>query len=342
VGVNRALSTYKPMALYSGTAVAHNFINRLELRGNGLEVIAVPHQTFVGNIIGGSREPAEIREHGAEVKLTSCPLFEAGASPEFCVAISHCALEAIVEEINSEYEVVFTHHLTLGDPHCRYVFRRRDDPHKDLKDLGALIKTLPTVDLPDAEKEALTVSFNCSIWQNMVRTLLTVQNPEEMLKSLEGPLTAEGRAFGEAFIGANGPGPGDFKAVQEAMLLLGSALGQEQHKISETADAVMMQADLCALADGPVEACLQFETLANGVCQTIRPDCEFRHESMRTRGDKTCQWTIRKKPQPEVTNEPRAPEEFGGSALELLKKRLVKGEITPDEYRELRDVLLEK
>jgi uncharacterized membrane protein len=30
------------------------------------------------------------------------------------------------------------------------------------------------------------------------------------------------------------------------------------------------------------------------------------------------------------------------SALELLKKRLVKGEIGPEQYRQLRDILLER
>jgi hypothetical protein len=81
VGVEKALSAYRPMGVYSGTAMAHNFIGRLDLRGDGLEVIGVPQQTLMGNMYGGSSEPVEIREHGATVKHTSCPFFEAGAPP---------------------------------------------------------------------------------------------------------------------------------------------------------------------------------------------------------------------------------------------------------------------
>ena len=62
-----------------------------------------------------------------------------------------------------------------------------------------------------------------------------------------------------------------------------------------------------------------------------------------SKGDKTCHWTIRKKG--EVAKEKTKSElakEPGETALELLKKRLVKGEISQEQYRQLRDILLEK
>ena len=49
----------------------------------------------------------------------------------------------------------------------------------------------------------------------------------------------------------------------------------------------------------------------------------------------------RKKDTP-VRIKEKSPKESGESAIELLKKRLVKEEITAEQYRELRDLLLEK
>jgi uncharacterized membrane protein len=61
-----------------------------------------------------------------------------------------------------------------------------------------------------------------------------------------------------------------------------------------------------------------------------------------TKGDKTCHWTIRKKGAAKEKPQGEAAKEPGETAFELLKKRLVKGEITPEQYRQLRDIMLEK
>jgi hypothetical protein len=123
-------------------------------------------------------------------------------------------------------------------------------------------------------------------------------------------------------------------------------LGSSHHRRgtnSSNKDLVEGQIDECPFSGGPTEICSQYEAFFNGLCEAINPDCEFAYDRMMTKGDKTCHWTIRKKGEP-AKEKPQgeAAKEPGENAFELLKKRLVKGEITPEQYRQLRDILLEK
>jgi len=58
--------------------------------------------------------------------------------------------------------------------------------------------------------------------------------------------------------------------------------------------------------------------------------------SRMTKGDKTCHWTIRKK------GGPLREKSTEDDALRTLRLRFAQGEITPEQYREFRDVLMEK
>lgn len=325
VGVARALDIYKPMGLYSGMAIAHNFTSRLGLKGRDLEALAVPVHAFVGNMYGGCSGPVEFRERGAEVRFSKCPSHSAGASPEYCVAVSHNAAEGITKAINPDYEIIYTHHLTQGDPFCRYVVRRRSCKGEGLDDLGDIVRVMPPVELPDEERAALTISYHCSIWINMMRALLEVEGAEEVLRSVEPPTAAIGRELGEMLRKAGGPFEATLPGLQEAVGLLGSALGQEQHALSQTDGEIVTEVRLCALADGPEEACRQFEMLANGLCASLCPDCELRHIHMRTRGEGRCSWVIRMRRGGEGGAPPDEP-------ARILAVRYAKGEIPEEEF----------
>jgi hypothetical protein len=62
---------------------------------------------------------------------------------------------------------------------------------------------------------------------------------------------------------------------------------------------------------------------------------------MITKGDSTCHWVVRKKDAPIGVKDVK-PTESKDSALELLKMRLVMGEISLEQYCQLGDLLMEK
>lgn len=292
VGAERALSAYREMGIYSGRAVAQNFMGRLDLKGDELKAIAVPLYAIRNNSYGGRADPIEIREHGAVVRITSCA--NSKAPPEFCM-LTHFAAEGIAREVNPEYEIIFTHHLTQGDPYCRYVVRKRSDPFRDLEDLGDLIELMPSIDLPLEEREAITISIESSFWVNWMKVFVEQAGAEQVIAMIRGPSDAKGREFGVILSREMQMANGDARKVEKGIEVLGEALGQEHVPLSEGSREVEVEVKHCALADGPVQACMQFEFLANGICHSIGPDYELRHESMRTRGDDHCIWAVRKK-----------------------------------------------
>ncbi len=338
-GAQKVLSAYQPMGEYAGHATARNFLNKLELKGNGADIIAIPIYAFVNNLLDCSCDPIEIRERGVEVRMTSCYVSKVGAPPEYCIAVTHNVGKGIIKEINPEFEIVFTHHLTQGDPYCRYVVKRRLDRIGDTNNLGNLLRVLPPIELPESEKEALTTSYSCSIWMNIIRAMIEVLGSEETIALIDGPSRLKGEEFGNGAkkqLCIENAGARDAELVIE---VLGSALGQDYKRLDNSPQIVRTEIEGCVLVDGPIEACKQFELLADGICKSINPNLEFIYNKMRTKGDKTCHWTIRKKREAEKE---KAKEVLpSDDPIKMLTTMYIKGEITEEEFRKKLAVLKE-
>ena len=83
------------------------------------------------------------------------------------------------------------------------------------------------------------------------------------------------------------------------------------------------------------EMCHQYCAFFNGVCEVIDPSYEFVYDRMMTKGDPTCHWVIRKKG---TTPEKVTPKE-DSEVLKKLATRYVMGEISKQEYEELKAIL---
>jgi hypothetical protein len=329
VGAQRVLSAYQPMAEYSGHAMARNFINKLEMKGDGADIVAIPFYAFINNLLNCSCDPIEIRERGVEVRVTSCYMSKVGVLPEFCVAGSHYAGNGIAKEINPEFEMVFTHHLTQDDPFCRYVVKRKSDRMGDIGNLGKILKVLPPIELPESEKEALTTSYTCTIWMNTIRAMLEVLGSEDTIAFIDIASRFKGEEFGKDAKNLLGIENADARDVELVIETLGSALVQDHKRLEDSSDLVRAEIVGCALMDGPIEACKQFELLAGGVCKSISPTYEFSYDRMMAKGDKTCHWTIRKKR--ELVKEKVKEEEASDDPVKTLTMRFARGEITEEE-----------
>jgi hypothetical protein len=95
----------------------------------------------------------------------------------------------------------------------------------------------------------------------------------------------------------------------------------------------------CPFEDVSYEVCKHLEGMLNGICEAINPSYEFAYDRMMTMGDKSCHWTIKKKES--MIEKPESQVADKDEMLRKLKWRLTNGEITPEQYKELRDLLLE-
>lgn len=96
----------------------------------------------------------------------------------------------------------------------------------------------------------------------------------------------------------------------------------------------------CPFKDSPHEICQQFEAFCQGVCHSIHPELSFQYQSKMTNGAANCSWSIMRTGGKKTTSPtaPTIPKE--DEAMRALRLRLAKGEISKEEYQELR-ILLE-
>ncbi len=95
-------------------------------------------------------------------------------------------------------------------------------------------------------------------------------------------------------------------------------------------DEFVMQITDCPCQTFSPEFCGQHGILIDGIIEVLNPAYEFVYDRMMTKGDKTCHWTIRKRAKtPSV----------GQSAQDLLKARLVRGEISEEDYRRMKELI---
>lgn len=74
-----------------------------------------------------------------------------------------------------------------------------------------------------------------------------------------------------------------------------------------------------------------YEYFFKGMVSAINPDYEFTYDRMIMRGDKDCHWTLKKR----VASLPVGSD----PPLEILRKMFAKGEISTEEYLEMKVLL---
>jgi hypothetical protein len=115
--------------------------------------------------------------------------------------------------------------------------------------------------------------------------------------------------------------------------------------VKTTSSEVAGEVKECPFSGSPPEVCDQIEAFWNGAVQSFDPGYEFSYDHMMTKGDMTCHWTIRKKvkltkekPKGEV---PSSEVNERKTALKALALKYAQGEITKEEYNELKELIQE-
>lgn len=93
---------------------------------NGIDLV-INAALYGGTVNGGPRcMEVEMREKGAIVTVHGC-VFK-NAMLEFCLMESHIGFEVICQLADPELESLWTHHLTNGDPFCRFAIKNKTTP----------------------------------------------------------------------------------------------------------------------------------------------------------------------------------------------------------------------
>jgi hypothetical protein len=334
VGSEEALSHLKPYFINTGMAGAHNIptFHGMDFEEGTANLQIIPHMWPM--VTNGRLSNIFLAEDRSGIyEISGCGT--KGRSKEACICVCQFTLNAGVGEARG-WELILDKSLSYGDPTCHLLINAIGNIPK-----VALIDSykIPQNEIPPIQAEGvwefLALSYIGEAWSNATRALIDCVGSERMMAELGSQMRKMGIHFTKRFTNDSVPNGESEQAIISLIDQI-QKLHQRKGSISK------MEGTLsdCPFSSSPPEICLQYQAFFNGVCEAINPDYEFAYDRMMTKGAKTCHWTIRKKGEV-VKAQPSESSELD-EMLKKLKWRLTNGEITPEQYRQLRDILLEK
>jgi hypothetical protein len=324
-GADRTLQAIKPYSMHGGLACASNARRRLGFKGNDLEAVAMPMYWAHAAISRGAQKEMEIREGGAVEEMYYCALMH--APPEICVAISHFVTEGMCEAVNPAFEYIWTHHLTNGDGRCRYVVREKAST-RPVEDLGKLLRTIPKVELTEEEKRVLADGILAEQWNDFIKASLDLNGSELTVKIVAPYSMKTGVGLGSLFTPSSSDDREPVQIALDAVSRCRLALLQER-TAKHTSLGMAGETTSCPFENCPPELCAQIEGMLDAMCHTICPGCSFSYETMRTKGDTTCRWTVALLKEKGL---PAKAQQASQDPAKVLAMRLANGEISEEEF----------
>lgn len=338
-GLNATLSALKPYMIPIGHLMVSMANENMGLEGDGLDAAFIPF-LFTQRTIWADAT-GEIRQEGAVGLVHDCIYHRVHANPEFCLAMSHYSSGAICEVVNPDYECIWTHHLTNGDPYCRYVVKRKSDPSMNLEDLGNTLVTVPRIDPPRANDMDIEKFNMLGWWSWLTMSSVDLRGPDKTLEILCPIAERIGSKAGKSLVQKHPEFKDDVEAVGQLIdMVEKTMLGRMGSSRYLSNDEFVREVTECPmLVFSPPEMCKQTEAFYQGMCKSIDPDLEFHYEKMMTAGDDKCIWSLKRKSISAPPKEEKEIPRTSQTPLEVLKMRLAKGEVTKQEYEELRELL---
>jgi predicted hydrocarbon binding protein len=245
--------------------------------------------------LAGNPDPVEVvrREGGAIATVHDCPL--KNAKPELCVFVSHLGAEMYCEFAHPTYECLWTHHMTNGDPFCRYIIKKKSITYKDPDSLGKIISTLPRVDLTDEQLAQMGNSFLGGAWLEYTIGFKDFNGSQKTIEVLGANAKRIGKNFGSLLIEANMLPARDISVMGGFIHQFGESFTMKGRITSMAPGVYVKEINDCPFKTAPPEICKQWEAFYNGMLEKINPGLEFHYDRMMTTGDKTCKWVIAKR-----------------------------------------------
>ncbi len=334
-GVTDAIAAVKPYKNRNAYILLCMVKKRLQLKGPGIETLTTPLCLAQVGIGGVENVHLEIKEKGAVCFVDKCEYQD--AIPEFCVVVSHYFTDLVCEALNPDYECIWTHHLTNGDPYDRYVYRKKSGTYTDIDDLGKTIKAVPKFEVSKEEERELRDYVLNNVLDAVVEGFVDLHGSEKTLEVL-GPLAKRIGLEGGKQLAKRNPGmKNDAATIGHLIDMFGQAIMQRGSAEYLSRDELRKEVTDCPLQTFTYEMCKLIESLLQGVVQALNPNLELAYDSMMTKGDETCRWHVGSKgAKPIIVEEEEAKV---ADPLALLKMRLAKGEIGKEEFEEIRALI---
>jgi hypothetical protein len=338
-GSQRAMDLLRPY--YRNAAMAGAFIlkDSLGLKNNDRITWLYVAKTGIDILTRGDHFEETIRENGSIARVKECP-FNNGPV-ELCMMVCDVTAKTQAEMFAPDFDVTLESTLSQGDPECLWIVKPKSwQKPKDLADLGNTIAIVEPKPIPQEIVDDFSIQYLAEYWVISTRAFIDHIGNERPVSLMRPYMKHSGVSFGLRFKNSL-QNENNEETIIAGLEYCDNMLhmdGIQMESIGKQQGKTIID---CPFKDAPTAVCMQFESFCNGICEAIDPDYEFAYDRMMTKGDKSCHWTIKKKgPSEELDNEERS-KSSDETALELLKKRLVRGEITTDHYRQLREILSE-
>jgi hypothetical protein len=338
VGSEKALNQLKPYFYNTGCAGGQNIPKILGVtEENSSQYDIGIHMWPL--VTGGKLNGVFVADDGTQIyEYTKCGT--SGRSREGCICMCQYTWHASVSNTNPGREISLVKSLSFGDQACDVLGRVIGVPQKvaSTSEFKVPDDQLPPLLNKDIW-EYLALAYVGECWSNATRAFFDLAGPDKALSMLRFQMKGSGNSFGARMKERLGAREGSMQSIRDLIDLVQTLHQQNSTIISNEASIECIIGE-CPFSSSPPEICLQYEAFFNGICEAIDPSYEFYYDRMMTKGDQNCHWTIRKKG--DVAKSKPSESSDLDEMLKKLKWRLTNGEITPEQYHQLRDVLLEK
>lgn len=326
LGVPGTLEAVRPRMHYSGKATARNFSARFGVQDT-LEAIA--YAPFCGrSLTWGGKGRLTLYERGATLEFMECPL--RNGPPELCVITSHFLAAGICEEIDPDYEITYTQHMTQGDPRCYGICKKKNETGDDVGGLGERLRTLEDLDMGEEERDALSVNIEMSLLKMFVEGLFS-NIPEERALQFLRPLFAEvGKQTGQMISMDRSEEMVELSIL--TALTWADMIGRDADLTEIENDAYELRLRGCLCCDSAPGVCVLMESFLAGIMSAL--DTRISAQFLRSTDDQDSHCRV-------LLTVHRPSHGNNNDPLLTLKMRLAKGEISEEEYLRKRTIILE-
>jgi hypothetical protein len=230
--------------------------------------------------------------------------------------------EGICSVNGPEWRFTFTHSIPAGDKICRYIIAKNGET-----DLGPVKERLRVSDWAEGEAQEMARHCSCVILHGIAKSAADIlqSDGERLLREAGVEAAVRARCAIEkegGTIAEVGP-EGAFSAIA-------SAFGW---KLTNMGEGIFEVRD-CLLCDAPDELCCAMEAMTSSLVSDAKKGFVVKCVERRNPDTRACTYRIGEA----KLNMPKAEDD----ALRTLRMRFARGEISQEQYREMRDVLLGK
>jgi hypothetical protein len=332
IGPEKALKALRPYYLNANSAAA-------QICGDYFKEITKDPDFFAMMGIFSSEawfgSKSSMRTSGSLWVLDNYGCKTNGECKELCQMTCKELMDNQAQFADPEAFAVLEKSLCRGDDHCRILFGTKEGM-TDYSPEG--MREIRHPKLNDLEFRSFQVQYLSESWVFTTRAIIDQLGSRSAAENLRSYMRHSGLSYGLSVAK-------DLKEEERGIQLIGRIIGalndghMRKGSRSMAGDLIEEEVWECPFSQAPPETCLQYEAFFNGICEAIDPSYEFAYDRMMTDGDERCHWAIRRR-----RTAPDAPQEEGpdDELLRRLKSRLVEGEITPEQYRQLKGLLMER